>query len=53
MFSKIKLACIGALTLLPHLAVAAGATLPTANVESMCQGGSSRLQGVGFPVLCK
>ena len=37
MFSKINLACVGALTLLPHLAVAADATLPTANVESMCQ----------------
>jgi hypothetical protein len=37
MLSKINLACIGALPLLPHLAFAAGATLPTANVESMCQ----------------
>ena len=37
MLSKINLACVGALTLLPHLAFAAGATLPTANVESMCQ----------------
>jgi hypothetical protein len=37
MLSKINLACVGALTLLPHLAVAADATLPTANVESMCQ----------------
>jgi hypothetical protein len=37
MLSKINLACIGALTLLPHLAFAAGATLPTVNVESMCQ----------------
>ena len=37
MLSKINLACVGALTLLPHLAIAADATLPTANVESMCQ----------------
>jgi hypothetical protein len=37
MLSKMNLACVGALTLLPHLAFAAGATLPTANVESMCQ----------------
>jgi hypothetical protein len=37
MLSKINLACVGALTLLPHLAFAAGATLPTANIESMCQ----------------
>ena len=36
MLSKINLACVGALTLLPHLAFAADATLPTANVESMC-----------------
>ena len=37
LLSKINLAWVGALTLLPHLAVAAGATLPTANIESMCQ----------------
>jgi hypothetical protein len=37
MLSKINLACVGALTLLPHLAIAADATLPKANVESMCQ----------------
>ena len=37
MLSKINLAWVGALTLLPHLAFAAGATLPTVNVESMCQ----------------
>jgi hypothetical protein len=37
MLSKINLACVGALTLLPHLAFAAGATLPTANVERTCQ----------------
>jgi hypothetical protein len=37
MLSKINLACVGALFLLPHLAFAAGTTLPTANVESMCQ----------------
>jgi hypothetical protein len=37
MLSKINLAFVGALTLLPHLAFAADATLPTANVESMCQ----------------
>jgi hypothetical protein len=37
MLSKINLACVGALTLLPHLAFAADATLPTANIESMCR----------------
>jgi hypothetical protein len=37
MLSKINLACVGALTLLPHLAFAAGATLPTANIEKTCQ----------------
>jgi hypothetical protein len=37
MLSKINLACVGALTLLPHLAFAAGATLPTANIERTCQ----------------
>jgi hypothetical protein len=43
MLSKINLACVGALTLLPHLAVAADATLPTANVESMCKLSGRRL----------
>jgi hypothetical protein len=37
MLSKINLACGGALTVLPHLAFAASATLPTANIESMCR----------------
>jgi hypothetical protein len=37
MLSKINLACVGALTLLPHLVFAAGATLPTANIERTCQ----------------
>ena len=43
MLSKITLACVGALTLLPHLAFAAGAVdrLPTANIESMCQDAQS------------
>ena len=41
MLSKINLACIGALTLLPHLAFAAGVTLPTANIESMCRDAQS------------
>jgi hypothetical protein len=37
MLSKINLACVGALTLLAHLAFAAGATLPTANIERWCR----------------
>jgi hypothetical protein len=37
MLSKINLACVGALTLLPHWALAAEATLPTANIETMCK----------------
>jgi hypothetical protein len=37
MLSKINLAWVGALTLLPHLAFAAGATLPTVNIERTCQ----------------
>jgi hypothetical protein len=37
MLSKINLACVGALTLLPHLAFAAGATLPTENIEKWCR----------------
>ena len=43
MLSKINLACVGALFLLPHLAVAAGATLPTANVEACVKLSSRRL----------
>jgi hypothetical protein len=39
--SKIDLACVGALTLLPRLAFAAGAVLPTADIESMCRDAQS------------
>jgi hypothetical protein len=41
MLSKINLACVGALTLLPHWAFAAEATLPTANIETMCKDAQS------------
>jgi hypothetical protein len=42
MLSRITLACAGALTILPHLAAAAGAdSLPTASVESICRDAQS------------
>jgi hypothetical protein len=43
MLSKIALACVGALTLLPDLAFAAETAnrLPSANIESMCQDAQS------------
>ncbi len=42
MLSRMTLACVGALTVLPHLAFAAGADfLPTASVESICRDAQS------------
>ena len=42
MLSKVNLAWIGALTILPHLAVAAGAdSLPTASIEGICRDAQS------------
>jgi hypothetical protein len=49
MLSKINLACVGALTLLPHLAVAADAAdrLPAGNIERICRDAqSAALPGV-------